>query len=301
MAGIGNLKPIKLLLYGNTIDANGDSNETIQTTYKMWAEVSDNGGSKSQSNGRTEISDIKQFKVNFRGYLINGNYKVVYFGQTYALTNIQRIDEKRFNYQLTGFNIFESSTSQGGGGGGGGTFPMYTFSQGVPTTASGTFSRFSSNGSNFQILIDKPFKIKWPNTQPLQYPSANLFTTIYDFGGMGGMIDIDIYFGANTTFLSFLNNGSTNMVAPNNLPSTLLSLSIFGGLSGSFTLPPSLTYLDVGFNKLDQTMAVDIMQQLIDNNVNNGTLKIKNQTTGYLNLSMLTEYIELENRGWSIS
>jgi len=115
---IGNLKPIKLVAYSTNIDPNGDAVESVQTTYKMWAEVTDNGGGRSQSNGRTELSDTKTFKINFRGYLITGNYKVIYFGQTYALTSIERIQEKRFNYLLTGFNIFESTTISDDDGGG---------------------------------------------------------------------------------------------------------------------------------------------------------------------------------------
>ncbi len=53
---IGNLKPIKLLKYSQTIDANGDATESVATTYKMWAEVEDGGGSRSEGDGRTEMS-----------------------------------------------------------------------------------------------------------------------------------------------------------------------------------------------------------------------------------------------------
>jgi SPP1 family predicted phage head-tail adaptor len=104
---IGNTKPIKLLKYATTIDANGDATETIQTTYKMWAEVTDNGGGRSQGNGRTELSDNKIFKINFRDYNITSEYKIQYFGQTYAISNARRIDEKRFTWEITAFNIFE--------------------------------------------------------------------------------------------------------------------------------------------------------------------------------------------------
>lgn len=106
---IGNLKPIKLIQYTQTIDANGDAIEELETVYKMWADITDEGGSKSLESGRTAMSDTKTFKINFRGYLVTGDYKVQYFGQTYALTNIKRIQEKRFNYELTGFNTFETN------------------------------------------------------------------------------------------------------------------------------------------------------------------------------------------------
>lgn len=107
---IGNLKPIKLIQYTQTIDDNGDAQEAVGTVYKMWAEITDEGGSKSMEVGRTAMSDTKTFKINFRGYLVTGDYKVQYLGQTYALTNIKRIQEKRFNYELAGFNTFEATS-----------------------------------------------------------------------------------------------------------------------------------------------------------------------------------------------
>lgn len=104
---IGNLKPIKLLKYAETIDANGDATESVQTTYKMWAEVTDEGGGRSQETGRTELGDSKTFKIYFRGYNINSNYKIQYFGQVYAISNAKRVDEKRFNWEISAFNVFE--------------------------------------------------------------------------------------------------------------------------------------------------------------------------------------------------
>jgi len=302
MAGIGNLKPIKLLVYGTNIDANGDAIETIQTTYKMWAEVADNGGGKTQANGRTEMSDTKTFRVNFRGYLITGNYKIKYFGQTYAVTNIERVDERRFNYVLTGFNIFESSVVEGGGGGGGETFPTKYYVDGVVTTATGEYSRFTlTNALYYQILIDKPFKIKWPNNVVLQYPKANLFTNVYDYNGSGSPSNVDIYFDPTTTFLTFTNNGSTNLVAPNNLPTSLLTLTLFGGLSAAFTLPPNLTFIEMSFNNISLAVAQNFLGQLVTNNVNNGTLKIRRQNNETLSFTGLADYNTLISRGWAIS
>lgn len=111
MAGVGNMKPIKLIRYQSTIDGNGDADESVEIIYKMWAEVADNGGSRSQAEGRTIMSDTKEFKINFRNYLIDGNYKIQYFGQIYAISSIERIDEKRFNYRLIGNNIFVPSVA----------------------------------------------------------------------------------------------------------------------------------------------------------------------------------------------
>ena len=104
---IGNLKPIKLLKYSQTIDANGDATESVATTYKMWAEVEDGGGSRSQADGRTEMSDTKTFRLPFRGYNITPDYRIEYFGQTYSIGSVRRIDEKRFFWEITALAIFE--------------------------------------------------------------------------------------------------------------------------------------------------------------------------------------------------
>lgn len=104
---IGTTKPIKLLKYTQTIDSNGDATETIATTYKLWAEVTDDGGGRNQADGRTDMSDTKTFKINFRNYNITPDYRIQYFGQTYAISGIKRVNEQRFNWEITAFNIFE--------------------------------------------------------------------------------------------------------------------------------------------------------------------------------------------------
>jgi head-tail adaptor len=153
---IGNLKPIKLIQYNQSFDVYGDALEAVQTTYKMWAEIEDSGGSKNQELGRTDMTDSKTFKINFRGYLVTGDYKIQYFGQTYAVTNVQRIQEKRFNYLITAFNIFE--TSVGTTGGTTQNFETVTYNQvtGVFTFTDGNlngnllrYSVLNLNGTNY--------------------------------------------------------------------------------------------------------------------------------------------------------
>lgn len=104
---IGNTKPIKLVKYTSTIDNNGDATETVEVIYKLWAEVTDEGGSRSQTDGRTESSDTKVFRINFRNYNINSNYNIIYFGQVYGISNVKRINEKRFTWELTGFSLYQ--------------------------------------------------------------------------------------------------------------------------------------------------------------------------------------------------
>lgn len=97
MAGIGEYKPIKLEKYTTFVNGNGDASQTVET-YTFWAEVTDNGGGRSQVEGRSTLSTAKTFKIWFRvNAFLNADWKIKYFGQTYAVTNVQRISEKRFN------------------------------------------------------------------------------------------------------------------------------------------------------------------------------------------------------------
>lgn len=144
---IGNLKPIKLIKYNQSFDVYGDALEAVQTTYKMWAEIEDSGGSKNQELGRTDMTDSKTFKINFRGYLVTGDYKIQYFGQTYAVTNVQRIQEKRFNYLITAFNIFEVSE---GGGQGTQNFETVTYNQ---INGVFTFTDGNLNGNYLRMFV----------------------------------------------------------------------------------------------------------------------------------------------------
>lgn len=100
-------KPIKLLKYTTTVDANGDATGAVAETYKLWADVSDDGGGRSQANGKTNLGDSKVFRINFRNYNITPDYKIEYFGQTYAISNVKRVKEQRFNWEISAFSIFE--------------------------------------------------------------------------------------------------------------------------------------------------------------------------------------------------
>ena len=122
MAGIGTYKPIKLIKYITSLDGNGDAIETLAKIYKMWSEVKSLGGSRSLQKEQTALSDSKTFKIMFKDYPINADFKIQYFGQIYAISSIERIDEKRFNWLITAYNIFKQpallpdpAESQGGG------------------------------------------------------------------------------------------------------------------------------------------------------------------------------------------
>lgn len=102
MAGIGSYKPIKLFHYEVTKNASGDNEEAITERKMVWAEVVDFGGSRSEERGKTNLSDTKSFKIRFRvDWVLNGDWRLKYYGKVYAVTKIERIDEKRFNWLIT--------------------------------------------------------------------------------------------------------------------------------------------------------------------------------------------------------
>lgn len=140
MAGIGTYKPIKLIKYITSLNANGDAVETLAKIYKMWSEVKSLGGSRSLQKEQTALSDSKTFKIMFKDYPINADFKIQYFGQIYAISSIERIDEKRFNWLITAYNIFKQpallpdpAESPGGGGGGVENWDSYTYDQALGT------------------------------------------------------------------------------------------------------------------------------------------------------------------------
>jgi len=101
MAGVGEYKQILLYKYTTNIDAAGNVSQSSMA-YKVWAEITNVGGGRSQVDGRTTLSNGKEFKIYFRQQLQpNADYKIQYYGEMYAITGLQRINEKRFNWLIT--------------------------------------------------------------------------------------------------------------------------------------------------------------------------------------------------------
>lgn len=102
MAGIGEYKLIKLYQYTSSQDASGDNKETLALKYRTYADVEDTGGGRSSERERTTLSNVKRFRIRFRtDWVINGDWKIKYFGQLYTIGKIERINEKRFNWLIT--------------------------------------------------------------------------------------------------------------------------------------------------------------------------------------------------------
>ena len=85
-----------------TADSNGDNKETQVVRAKLYADVTDLGGSRTMEHQQLKLSGLKQFKVWWRpDWKINQNWQLKYFGQMYSISKIERIGEKRFNWLIT--------------------------------------------------------------------------------------------------------------------------------------------------------------------------------------------------------
>jgi len=99
---VGMMKPIKLLKYSVTKDSNGDNIEVLEARYRMWADVEDSGGSRSNERGTIGIGNSKTFLINYRrDWVLNGDWRIKYFGREYRINGIERIDERRFNWRVS--------------------------------------------------------------------------------------------------------------------------------------------------------------------------------------------------------
>ena len=176
MAGIGNFKPIKLFQIVNSRNANGDNVEVTAAEYKLWAEITSNGQSRTLASGKTNLFDTKTFKIRFReDWILNGDWVIQYYGKLYEISGIERIDEKRFNYLVTATGTYNTFTTPftvlpngtpvggggggtGGGGGGGGTTPTnftaFTYDQ---ETGEITFSGGSGTANTQVSFLAYPY------------------------------------------------------------------------------------------------------------------------------------------------
>lgn len=104
--GIGNYKQIKLYKYELGLPSqSGNYSENSNTSYLLWAEVTDESGSRSTIDGKVSLNDTKTFRIYYRGYNPYATYRIEYYGNFYEITAARRVDEKRFNWVLTASTI----------------------------------------------------------------------------------------------------------------------------------------------------------------------------------------------------
>lgn len=101
--GIGNRKMIQLVQYTSAQSTAGNWEETRGEPRNLWAEISNPSGFRAYQNGQTQLGETKDFLIRFRFDLHpNCNWKVIYSGRSWTISEIRQIDEKQFYYRLTG-------------------------------------------------------------------------------------------------------------------------------------------------------------------------------------------------------
>ena len=84
-------------------DAKGDAKERIDFAIPFWAEAVKTNGYRKDTAGQTKLVDAVKFKIRFRpDWKLKGSWKLVYRQKRYNITNIERIDEKRYNWLVYG-------------------------------------------------------------------------------------------------------------------------------------------------------------------------------------------------------
>lgn len=99
MAGIGNMRMIKLQKRVVAKDANGSLVNSISSSYKIWAEVGRDYGGREYSDSQTRLNARYTFKIYYNpDFVIDSNWKVIYDGKEFTVSSIERLNESRFNW-----------------------------------------------------------------------------------------------------------------------------------------------------------------------------------------------------------
>jgi SPP1 family predicted phage head-tail adaptor len=100
--GIGQRRQVKLLPVSVGQSNEGRNTETAGTAISTWAEISNPSGSRNYQNGQPQLSNTKNFLIRFRFDLHpDVNWKIQYDGKEWTVSEIQRLNEKNFYWQLT--------------------------------------------------------------------------------------------------------------------------------------------------------------------------------------------------------
>jgi len=94
---------IRIEKWGASKDVNGNMKEAVQNIYNLWAEIVQSSGVRTDSQGQTRLNKTRTFKIRFRpDWQIDSTWKLVYLKKRYSITDIERIQEKRFNWLING-------------------------------------------------------------------------------------------------------------------------------------------------------------------------------------------------------
>jgi head-tail adaptor len=99
---IGKMKPIRLIQYTTAQNANGRATETAAASYNVWADLSNKTSARTADNGQTQLVNTLVFRLFSRAALdVSGNWRIVWAGREYTVQGIDRIEERKFNWQIT--------------------------------------------------------------------------------------------------------------------------------------------------------------------------------------------------------
>lgn len=100
--GIGKMIPVVIKPYTSAKAAGGEWVETTGTDIQAWAEISNPSGFRAYMSGQTQLGETKDFLIRYRFDNTPGvNWRIVYDNRNWAVSEIRRIDEKKFYYRLT--------------------------------------------------------------------------------------------------------------------------------------------------------------------------------------------------------
>ncbi|MBL7739049.1 MAG: phage head closure protein [Chitinophagaceae bacterium] len=83
-------------------DTDGRNKEQEGDKFGVWAEISNPSGFRSYANGQTVMGNTKNFLIRFKiNKYPDCNWKIRYEGKDWTITNIEKVDEKRFYWRMT--------------------------------------------------------------------------------------------------------------------------------------------------------------------------------------------------------
>lgn len=100
--GIGARKPIELIMFAvsKTTAGNWVTDENKGVSFKTWAEITNSGSSRNYAQ-QTQLEKTKRFLVRFRfDKYPNADWKIRYNGQDYTVSDIDKVDEKKFYWSI---------------------------------------------------------------------------------------------------------------------------------------------------------------------------------------------------------
>lgn len=99
--GIGQRKAVKIEAFTASQAATGQWEETKVRT-NTWAEVRDPSGFRAYELGQTKLGQTKTFRIRYDfAKHPNCDWRIVYDGRTWTVSTVQKVQEKKFYYDLT--------------------------------------------------------------------------------------------------------------------------------------------------------------------------------------------------------